>query len=140
MSRTNILKGAKIISASGAVNANESAEKLIDGNMETKWCDTNNAPNYVAFDLGSEKTFSGWRIVNAGSEETSYITRACLLQVRNSLTEEWKTIDMIDGNKNNDVNRNINATKARYVRLYVTGPAQSVNESTTRIYEFELFQ
>ena len=47
---------------------------------------------------------------------------------------------MIDGNKNNDVNRNINATKARYVRLYVTGPAQSVNESTTRIYEFELFQ
>ena len=108
--------------------------------METKWCDTNNAPNYVAFDLGSEKTFSGWRIVNAGSEETSYITRACLLQVRNSLTEEWKTVDMIDGNRNNDVDRNIKAAKARYVRLYVTGPAQSVNESTTRIYEFELYQ
>ena len=140
MARTNILKGAKIISVSGAVNDNESAEKLIDGDMETKWCDTNNAPNYVAFDLGSEKTFSGWRIVNAGSEETSYITRACLLQVRNSLTEEWKTVDMIDGNRNNDVDRNIKAAKARYVRLYVTGPAQSVNESTTRIYEFELYQ
>ena len=140
MARTNILKGAKIISVSGAVNDNESAEKLIDGDMETKWCDTNNAPNYVAFDLGSEKTFSGWRIINAGSEETSYITRACLLQVRNSLTEEWKTVDMIDGNRNNDVDRNIKAVKARYVRLYVTGPAQSVNESTTRIYEFELYQ
>lgn len=47
---------------------------------------------------------------------------------------------MIDGNRNNDVDRNIKAAKARYVRLYVTGPAQSVNESTTRIYEFELYQ
>ena len=122
------------------MNAEESAEKLIDGNLETKWCDTSKAPNYAAFDLGSEKEFSGWKIVNAGSEETNYITRACLLQVRNSLTDEWQTIDMIDGNRNNDVERKIKAAKARYVRLYVTGPAQSVNEGTTRIYEFELYQ
>ena len=138
--RTNILKGAKVISVSGQVNAGEAAEKLVDGNMETKWCDTNKAPNYVALDMGSEKEFSGWKIVNAGSEASNYITRACLLQVRNSLTEEWKTVDMIDDNKSNDVERSIEPVKARYVRLYVTGPAQSVNESTTRIYELELYK
>ena len=47
---------------------------------------------------------------------------------------------MIDGNRSNDVNRSIKPVKARYVRLYVTGPAQGVNDSTVRIYELELYK
>jgi len=138
--RTNILKGAKVVAVSGQVNDDEAAVKLVDGDADTKWCDTGKAPNYVAFDLGEEKEFSGWRILNAGAESSNYITRACLLQVRNSLTEEWQTVDMIDGNRSNDVNRSIKPVKARYVRLYVTGPAQGVNDSTVRIYELELYK
>lgn len=138
--RTNILKGAKVVAVSGQVNDDEAAVKLVDGDADTKWCDTGKAPNYVAFDLGEDKEFSGWRILNAGAESSNYITRACLLQVRNSLTEEWQTVDMIDGNRSNDVNRSIKPVKARYVRLYVTGPAQGVNDSTVRIYELELYK
>ena len=138
--RTNILKGAKVVAVSGQVNDDEAAVKLVDGDADTKWCDTGKAPNYVAFDLGEEKEFSGWRILNAGAESSNYITRACLLQVRNSQTEEWQTVDMIDGNRSNDVNRSIKPVKARYVRLYVTGPAQGVNDSTVRIYELELYK
>ncbi len=137
--RDNILKGAKVISVSGEVNADERAVNLIDGNMGTKWCDTNGAPNHVAFDMGDAKTFSGWKIVNAGSETNNYITRACLLQVRNSLTEEWKTVDMIDGNKSNEVERGIKPVSARYVRLFVIGPTQLIGEGTARIYELELY-
>lgn len=137
--RPNLLKGAKVIAKSGEVNAEEGAANLIDGNNETKWCDTNDAPNYVAFDMGSEKTFSGWQILNAGAETSGYITRSCLLQVRNSLTEEWKTVDMIDGNTSNEVMRTINPVTARYVRLYVTGPTQTIGEGAARIYELKLF-
>lgn len=90
--------------------------------------------------MGDAKTFSGWKIVNAGSETNNYITRTCLLQVRNSLTEEWKTVDMIDGNKSNEVERGIKPVSARYVRLFVTGPTQLIGEGTARIYELELYK
>lgn len=137
---TNLLRSAAIIDKSGEVNADEVVANMVDGNPQTKWCDVNDAPNYVAFDLGEEKVFSGWRLLSAGAETSGYITRSCLLQVRNSLTEEWKTVDMLDGNKKNDVVRNVSPTKSRYVRLYVTGPTQSLGHDAARIYEFEIFE
>lgn len=138
--RPNLLKGAKILAKTGQVNDREAAEMMIDGNPNTKWCDTNVAPNYVAFDLGAQKTITGWRLLSAGSETSSYITRSCMLQVRNSLTEEWKTIDLVDGNKKNDLVRSVEATNAQYVRLFVTGPAQGTGRDATRIYELEVYE
>ena len=138
--RKNLLKGATIVAKSGEVNEREAADKMTDGNEETKWCDTKNAPNYVAFDLGGQKSISGWRILNAGIEGSSYITRSCMLQVRSSLTEEWQTVDLVDGNKQNDLVRNIEPTKAQYVRLYITSPTQGTSKDACRIYEFEVYE
>lgn len=136
---TNLLKGAKIVAVSGECNKNEVATNLIDGNLETKWCDVSKAPNFVTFDLGETKSIKSWNMVSAGAESTGYITRSCLLQGRNSLTEEWQTLDMIDGNTQNEVSRSITPANARYVRLFITGPTQEANGNTVRIYELELY-
>ena len=134
----NLLKDARIVAVSGEVNDNERATNLVDGNDNTKWCDAHQAPNYVAFDLGKPTEVKRWRITNAACEHASYITRTCLLQGRNNETEEWRTLDMFDGNRNNIVNQSFEPAVVRYVRLYVVNPTQS-KDPAARIYEFELF-
>ncbi len=136
--QVSLLKEAEIIAVSGEVNDAERAVFLVDDDEKTKWCDAGKNPNYVVFDLGKPIEVRRWRIVNAGSEHNSYITRTCLLQGRNSLTEEWQTLDMFDGNRNNIVNRSFTPTSVRYIRLYVVNPTQG-NEPAARIYSFDLF-
>lgn len=95
--------------------------------------------NYVAFDLGSPKTISGWKMVNAGIEDASMITRSCILQGRNSLTEDWKTIDLLDGNSQNVVVRQVKPVSYRYIRLFVVSPTQSADHDAARVYELSVF-
>ena len=137
-SQESLLKGARIVAVSGEVSADERAANLTDGDPNTKWCDAQSAPNYVVFDLGQPTPVKRWRLLNAASEQTAWITRTCLLQGRNNEAEEWCTLDMIDGNHNNVVNRQFSETSVRYVRLFVVSPTQCF-DAATRIYEFELF-
>ena len=137
--KPSLLKQATIIAVSGECNDKERAVNLTDGNLETKWCDVTNAPNYVVFDLGQKQKLSGWRMVSAGCEENAYITRTCLLQARNTPTEEWKTIDILDSNQADEVARDLSPVETRYLRLYVVGPTQEVGQNTTRIYELEVY-
>lgn len=137
--KPNLLASAKIIARSGETNANERAENLVDGNAMTKWCDSSDAPNYVVFDLGSEKTVSGWKMVNAGIESASMITRNCILEGRNNPSEDWKAIDMLDNNRQDVVERQISPVSYRYIRIYVTAPVQSTGHDATRIYELSLY-
>ena len=135
----NILNKNQIVGWSGFANGKEKPEFMVDGDMETKWCDTKGIPAYVDFDLGQPTEFSSWRIVNAGSESKSYITSSCLLQCRNTPNEEWKTIDFITGNNKNIVEKTLKApVSARYVRLFVVQPQQDANSTVTRIYELGL--
>ena len=136
--RENLLKGAKVVAVSGECNADERASNLIDGNENTKWCDVTTAPNYVVFDLGKSTQVSGWSMINAGVEDFSYITRTCLVEGRNSETDDWKLLDMVDGNRNNVLNREFKPTTVRYIRLYVISPCQSLGDAT-RIYEFGVY-
>ena len=55
-----------------------------------------------------------------------YITRTCILQGRSNDQEEWRTLDMIDSNRQNDVDRSFLPVSVRYVRLYVVSPTQAV--------------
>ena len=112
---------------------------LVDGDPDTKWCDTHRAPNYISFDLGSVKPVSRWHLLNAGSEMQAYVTRTCLLQGRSNEQEEWQTLDMIDGNRQNDIDRTFQPASVRYVRLYVVGPTQEARMDAVRIYEFDLW-
>lgn len=136
--QVNLLADAKIIAVSGEVGHSERAALLVDGDVNTKWCDAQAAPNYVAFDLGESKTISRWRLLSAACEQSAYITRTCLLQGRNSDTEEWQTIDMFDGNRSNLVDRNITPVSMRYLRLFVVSPTQG-HDPAARIYELEVF-
>lgn len=133
----NILTKEQIIGWSGFANGREKPEFLVDGKMETKWCDTKGAPAYVDFDLGESTEIGGWRIANAASESKNYVTAACLIQTRNNTNEDWTTIDSMTGNKKNIVEKKLkNPVNARYVRLLVVQPTQEANSTTTRIYEF----
>ena len=135
----SLLEGARIIDYSGFVNESERPEKICDRNENTKWCDTNRAPNFITFDLGNERTVSRWHLLSAGSEMAAYITRTCILQGRSSEQEEWRTLDMLDGNRQNDIDRTFPSAAVRYVRLYVVAPTQAVGMDATRIYEFDLW-
>ena len=135
----SLLKEARILSYSGYVNDRERPELIADGDPTTKWCDTHRAPNYISFDLGAVKAVSRWHLLNAGSEMQAYVTRTCLLQGRSNEQEEWQTLDMIDGNRQNDIDRTFTPASVRYVRLYVVGPTQSADMDAVRIYEFDLW-
>ena len=135
----SLLRGAKPIACTGYVNERERPEFLTDGDPGTKWCDVNDAPNHITFDLGTPQTVSRWHILNAGAETFEYITRTVLLQGRNSTDEEWQTLDILDGNRQNETDRQFTPHRVRYVRLYVVGPTQDPSSDATRIYEFDLW-
>ena len=134
----NLLRDVKITAVSGEVNNNERAALLMDGDPNTKWCDAQAAPNYVTFDFGKPTTISRWRLLSAAAEQSAYITRTCLLQGRNADTEEWQTLDMFDGNRNNYTDRNFAPVTVRYLRLFVVAPTQG-QDSAARIYELEVY-
>ena len=138
--RRNILRPEMLIGCSGYVVDSERPEYLIDGDATTKWCDVAGIPSTVDFDLGEEKTLTGWRIVNAGRENPGYITSGCYLMGRNSLNEDWHTLDALAGNRRNVVERKFEAPQSvRYLRLMVTTPTQDPTSNDTRIYELEVY-
>ena len=139
--KVNLLKPEQIVAWSGYTNDNEKPAFLVDGKENTKWCDISMLPNYVDFDLGTEKEISGWKMVNAAQESHSYITSNCFLQGRNNPNEAWRTLDFVTGNKQNVINRSLGKTeKVRYLRLLVTQPVQAPNGKDTRIYEFAVYE
>jgi hypothetical protein len=72
-------------------------------------------------------------------QRPAYITRTYILQGRSNDQEEWRTLNMIDSNRQNDVDRSFLPVSVRYVRLYVVSPTQAVGMDATRIYEFDLW-
>lgn len=140
VARENLLKNAKLVACSGYINEREAPKYMTDGDMETKWCDITGAPNYADFDLGEVKTVRGWKLLNAGQESHSYITRVCFLQGKNSLNEEWKTLGRLEDNHKNEVSSFLSEpAKVRYVRLLIAQPTQNAG-GATRIYEFEVYE
>lgn len=138
--KVNLMKGAKVIAYSGFVNDEESPAQMIDGDTQTKWCDISGVPNYVDFDLGATKSVSGWKLLNAGQESHSYVTRTCFIQGKNSLTEEWKTLGRLDDNRKNEVTGLLaNPESVRYIRLLIAQPSQDTGSRDARIYELEVY-
>lgn len=139
--RVNLLKPENIVGCSGFTNNNEKPEFLLDGDEKTKWCDISRLPNYVDFDLGSEKEITSWKVINAAQESHAYVTSTCFLQGRNSANEQWRTLDFVTGNKQNVINRSFGKSeKVRYLRLMIAQPVQSPGGSDTRIYEFAVYE
>lgn len=136
----NLLLPEMIIGYSGYVNERERPELIVDGDETTKWCDVANTPATIDFDLGKETALKGWRMVNAGRENPQYITSGCYLMARNSLTEDWHTIDALAANSRNIVTRKFSEPQtARYLRLMVITPTQTPTATDTRIYDLSVF-
>lgn len=138
--KENLLKEEHIVAWSGFTRHNERPALLLDGKEDTKWCNIASIPSFVEFDLGRETEINSWKMVNAASENRSFVTSTCLLQARNNKDEEWRTIDYFSGNKKNIINKEFeNPEKVRYLRLYVVQPTQDPNSKDTRVYEFAVY-
>lgn len=139
--KENILKEEHIVAWSGFTRHNERPALMLDGKENTKWCDISSVPSFVEFDLGKETEISSWKMVNAASENLSFVTCSLLLQARNDKSEEWRTIDYVTGNRQNVISKKIGKVeKVRYLRLYVVQPVQAANGKDTRIYEFAVYK
>lgn len=140
ISGENLLKNAKLTKWSNFVNEEERPRAAIDGDLSTKWCDIAGLPSFLEFDLGKAQRLTGWKVVNAGKENGSFITSQCFLMGRNAADEDWQTIDYFDGNRSNVVLRSIFSDKAyRYLRMVVTRGTQTASSQDVRIYEVEVY-
>ncbi len=138
--RVNILKQDMVMGYSSYVNEKEKPAFMVDGDENTKWCAIAEMPHYVDFDLGSERSINGWKLLNAAGENHSYVTSSCFLQGKTDKNSEWRTLDYVSGNGKNVLNRTLNKPESvRYLRLLVTQPMQSASGKDVRIYEMEVY-
>ncbi|MHA0858074.1 beta-N-acetylglucosaminidase domain-containing protein [Paenibacillus sp. CMAA1364] len=133
------------VTASSSVNDNESADKTIDGTINSgKWCSTEFRP-HLTVDLQQPTTIKQYRIINCGHPlaKEAKILNTKHAQILASLDgEHFKLIDEVADNKGDVMNRVLlNEVTARYIRLQIVEPAQISIEGSghTRIYAFELF-
>ncbi len=136
----------KPVTASGYINDDESPEKAVDGNPNTKWCDTGNGlEKWLVVDLLEETIFDRYVLQNAesGGESKDYNTRDFRIEI-SSDGKKWTVADTVEENTEGVVDRTLKTpVEARYVRLYITRPTQKAEDSEdagyARIYGFELY-
>ncbi len=147
-SGTNLMSGATIMNYSGFQNDNERPEKLIDGNLGTKWCASKDkgyfgryalegAVHWVQIDLGSEKTFNTYTIHNTKSAENFGNATEWEILISNDKTN-WTSLDYQPNGDYNIASYNVGNQKARYVMMKVFNP-ESGGSGTLRMYEFSLY-
>lgn len=142
-SGTNLCSGASILHTSGQTNVNEAAEKLIDGNLDTKWCSRsssestfNGVMHSVKIDLGSKKTFNTYTIYNTQSKENFANASEWEILVSED-GKTWTSVDYQNNNNNSVSSYNIGTQTARYVQIKIFNPGDSAG--TIRLYEFQLY-
>ncbi len=132
------------IAYSGTANEKTEVGKFAaDGKPDTKWCDnTQSGKNYpwLEYKYNDSVTVSRWAVLGAwGMEAWNDLLRDFKLQYYDEGSSEWKDIDGITENKDNQIVRLISApVTAKRFRLYVTAGEQGGNK-TPRVYEFTLF-
>ena len=142
-SGTNLIKGASVVSVSGEMNANEGVAKLVDGNLDTKWCTSQSNTEsglagltggtyYATFDLGSEKTFNTYTLYNTRTKEGFNNMKEWEILVSND-GKNWTSADYQVNNNNDLASYDIGSVTARYVRIKV------YDTDTLRLYELQLY-
>lgn len=142
-SGTNLCSGASILHTSGQTNVSEAAEKLIDGNLDTKWCSRsssettfNGVMHSVKIDLGRKKTFNTYTIYNTQSKENFANASEWEILVSED-GKKWTSVDYQNNNNNSVSSYNIGTQTARYVQIKIFNPGDSAG--TIRLYEFQLY-
>lgn len=144
----NLALGGTIHSSSGSVNQNESPEKLIDGNLKTKWCCSSpsnpaycldGARFWLIIDLGEKKTFNTYTIYNTKTQENfgNMSEWELLISDDPDNINSWTSIDYQTSAKGNITSYNVGEVSARYLLLKVYNGDGS--KGTIRLYEFQLY-
>ena len=119
--------------------ANEEPYRACDGNTSTKWCFRQDGV-YLQVDLGegNDWKISKFTLINAGAENTDYITRDFRVDCSDD-GNTWTTIRDIKENKLNQVDIVLDTPiTSRYFKLvpYYAGQV-SGQSNCPRIYEFQ---
>ncbi len=124
-----------IATASGSCNSQtETADKAIDNDYSTKWCDLTPGEKWLEIDLKDNVDICRWTVVHAGLEDKTFITRDFALQVKSGTS--WITVDQVTNNISNNTDRTIPKVNARVVRLLISGQS---GYPTARIYDFKVY-
>lgn len=145
----NICQGAAIVAASGFVNAFEAPEMLIDGDSNTKWCSTpdhvtnmthsmDGAKQWIVIDLGAEKQFDTYTILNTQTVEPSYGNMVQWELLVSGDGENWLSVDYQSHCDVDQASFDIGQQSARYLLLKIFDPDNG-ERGTIRLYEFMLF-
>ncbi|WP_050697172.1 glycoside hydrolase family 38 N-terminal domain-containing protein [Anaeromassilibacillus senegalensis] len=126
------------ISAPGGYN-NEEPYRAFDGDEGTKWCFRQDG-TYLQADLGENNgwTIDKFRLVNAGRERESYITRDFRIQTSDD-GENWTEQVNVKNNKDDIVELVMEEpVQARYFKLIPDYAGQTESDKNCpRIYEFQ---
>lgn len=145
----NLCANATIYKVSGQVNNSERAALLIDGNASTKWCSTTGSISnqqysldgtrqWVIIDLGAEKNFNTYTILNTKTVEPGYGNMTEWELLISSDANTWTSVDYQPSCNRNKASFNIGNQHARYIMLRIYNPDDS-QAGTVRLYEFMLF-
>ena len=146
---TNLAKGATVIDFSGQTSDQYGIDKAFDGDLTTKWMVKKGASgdqkyelggyqHSVTIDLGAEKTFNTYTLVNAGVKENKIFNTKEWEVLISSDGKTWTSVDYQKDMNVDTVSFNVGEQTARYVMLRVYA-ADNNNIGTIRLYDFMLF-
>ena len=146
----NLCAGATVLAVSGQVNENEGALLLIDGNFRTKWCcnastatdhryNLDGTKQWIVLDLGGEKEFNTYTILNTKTVEPSYGNMTQWEMLASHDGESWTSVDYQPDCDQNSASFRVGQQSARYVMLRIYNPDDS-QRGTIRLYEFMLYR
>ncbi|MFD0672723.1 discoidin domain-containing protein [Cohnella sp. GCM10027633] len=131
----------RLATSTGTCATTENASKAVDGSVSnnSKWC-SSSASHWLQLDLGSVKQVSQFVIkhASAGGESVNLNTKAYHIQVSTDGTA-WSTVVNVNNNTSGITVDNISPTQARYIKLNITTPTQTLN-SLARVFEFEAYE
>lgn len=124
--------------ASHQTGNHEAARMAADDDMLTKWCATDGQSHtpWLEYRFSEPKTICSWMVLNAGSEQLGYVSKAFKLQTYED--GAWKDVDIVADNTDNRVERGVAPFTTSRVRLQMIDGEQG-DGFTTRIYEFAVY-
>jgi alpha-mannosidase len=140
--RTNLALN-KPVTADGFLSG-ETPEQAVDGEVlnNSKWCISTGQiePHWLVVDLEQPLDVDTFviRHAGAGGETTTWNTSDYCIQSSPDGVNNWSDLICVTGNTQSVSRHVIDPASVRYVRLYITKPAQDTN-AAVRIYEFEIY-
>ena len=130
--------------ASISENEHETPDHAVNGVQGEKWCGFVNKETgaWMSIDLEAPVTFDRWLVKHAGPYEgADWNTSDFALEYKLNENDEWTRLDSVTNNTDDVTLRDVMPTTARFVRLFVTKPAQGEDpDDHARIFEFSVFK